>query len=345
MTMRRAVYRGTRERGRKLLEEAPFVHLAGLSDGGEPVLRTLDAAILDDALVFHGSPLGEKTAIVGRRVVAQAEKLVAHVPSYFTDPKRACPATTLYESVQVHGTLEEVTAQADKARALEALMTKLQPEGGYVPLSGDDPLYAKALESLLVIRLRLDEMDVKTKLAQNRSPGERAKILEGLWRRGHEGDAEAIERIQRASPPAPPLSFLVGPEGTTIAVAMLEDSERHEVAALLRGQYWLEDVSDDVVSEAYRRSPAVVCARSAAGELVGAARGISDGRVGWIYDVIVHPRLRRKKLGAALIRTLLDHPGIRSSKKIRLRTLDAEGFYATLGFRSLGEGFMERAGV
>ena len=53
---------------------------------------------------------------------------------YFSDGERACPATTLYRSAQAHGTLEEVTSRADKARVLQALMEKYQPEGKHVPI-------------------------------------------------------------------------------------------------------------------------------------------------------------------------------------------------------------------
>jgi hypothetical protein len=86
------------------------------------------------------------------------EEIVAAIPSTFLDPERACPATTYYESAQAHGTLHVVTDLADKARALQALMVKYQPEGGHVPITEDHPLYRKAVLGLLVAELRIERL-------------------------------------------------------------------------------------------------------------------------------------------------------------------------------------------
>ena len=58
--MRRAVYRGSEDEGRALLARAPAVHLAMVTDTGAPLLRTVNAVVVDDFLAFHGAPLGEK---------------------------------------------------------------------------------------------------------------------------------------------------------------------------------------------------------------------------------------------------------------------------------------------
>src|SRR5690242_21492519 len=86
------------------LAAAPVVHLASTTPDGAPLVRTLHGVIVDDALCFHAAPVGEKHEALGRAVVLAAEEIVATVPSYFLDPERACPATTLYRSVQLHGT-------------------------------------------------------------------------------------------------------------------------------------------------------------------------------------------------------------------------------------------------
>ena len=166
------------------LARAPFVRVATTTPRGEPVLRALNAAVVDDRLVFHGAPVGEKTEALGRECVVSAEEVVASVPSYFVDPERACPATTLYRSVQAHGTLDEVEDPREKARALAALLAKHQPEGGFVPIDHDHPLYKKTIASLLVVSVNLERLDGKSKLAQNRTPDEQRRIIESLWRRG-----------------------------------------------------------------------------------------------------------------------------------------------------------------
>ena len=84
------------------------------------------------------------------KVIGEAE-VIASIPSYFVDPERACPATTYYLSAQAHGTLALVTSHARKARIVERLMKKYQPEGGHVPIDGEHPLYKKAIAGLLAV--------------------------------------------------------------------------------------------------------------------------------------------------------------------------------------------------
>jgi len=90
------------------LAAANTVHIASSTTEGEPVLRVVHAVILDGWLLFHGAPAGEKMEAIGRRAVVSTEEVVASIPSYFVDPERACPATMLYRSVQVHGTIERI---------------------------------------------------------------------------------------------------------------------------------------------------------------------------------------------------------------------------------------------
>ena len=85
-------------------------------------------------------------------------------------------------------------------------------------------------------------------------------------------------------------------------------------------------------------SPAVVTARDAStGELVAFARATSDGRVAWIYDMIVRPDRRGSGAGSAVMQLLLDHPAVRSARRVRLTTRDAMTFYRRLGFVDLAE--------
>jgi nitroimidazol reductase NimA-like FMN-containing flavoprotein (pyridoxamine 5'-phosphate oxidase superfamily) len=198
--MRREIFRMPHERALALLRRVPLVHLASTTPDGLPVLRALDAAILDDAIAFHGSPTGEKTLCVGRPAVVAAEELVAHLPSWFSDPERACPATTLYRSVQVHGTLRAVEDPARKALALEGLMRRWQPEGRYRPIDPSDPLYRNALAGVQVLEVGFEQVDGKEKLLQNKRPEEILQLVERLRERNAPGDAAAIAAILEVNP-------------------------------------------------------------------------------------------------------------------------------------------------
>ena len=186
-----------------LVARAPVVRVASTTASGEPVLRTVHGVVVRGGVAWHGAPAGEKMETVGRAAVVAAEELVATVPSYFLDPERACPATTLYRSVEIHGAIEAVDDPAHKAEVLQALMEKLQPEGGHVPITATNPLYAKAVEGILILRVPLERLDGKAKLAQNRTPAERARLLAKLWERGQAGRSRGHRTDPRRQPRHP----------------------------------------------------------------------------------------------------------------------------------------------
>jgi ribosomal protein S18 acetylase RimI-like enzyme len=281
---------------------------------------------------FHGSPAGEKTSLVGRPVVASVEETVARLPSYFMDPEKACPATTLYRAAQAHGVLQAIEEPVRKARVLQRLMEKLQPEGGYVPLDAESPLYRAQVKGLFIAGLPLDALTTKAKLAQNRTPAQRALLLEKLWQRGGPGDVRALELIREANSGTPVPAFLSSPEGTALH-AWLEPSNATAAAALLAGEYWNDVFTTDDLVRAHLGSTAWVGARDTTGALVGTARALADGgKYAWVYDVCVRGDWRRRGLGKALMRLLLDHPAVRRCRVVRLGTRDAQALYQGFGF-------------
>jgi len=314
------------------LRQAPVFSLCGVLEDGQPVLRTLHGVVVDDLLCFHSSPKGEKTSLLGRPVVASAEEEVARIPSWFLDPERACPATTLYRSVQVHGELREVADPSQKARALQALMEKLQPGGGYVPITAADPRYAAQVKGLLVAGVSLERLDGKAKLAQNRSPRERTRLAQELWRRGAPGDARAIELLRAANPSLELPPFLAAPAGFSVH-PWLPASRVEEAVELLAGEYWNDVFTRDELERAHLGATAWVGATDGQGRLVATARAIADGaKHAWVYDVAVAAPARRGGLGQAVMRLLLDHPAVRGCRRVLLGTRDAQSLYARFGF-------------
>jgi predicted FMN-binding regulatory protein PaiB len=316
----------------QLLEQAPYVHLSAVLPNGRPLLRTINAAVLDGYVVFHGAAAGEKLEAVGRPVVLAAEEHVAQLPSWFTDDERACPASTLYRSVQVHGVLEQVDAPGEKALAVEALMNKHQPEGRHRPLDADSPLYKKELAAIWVARVPLTQVDGKSKLAQNRSPAERAKLLEQLWKRGAPADLRAVDLVLKANPGTPLPPFLAAPAGLSLVCAP-GPAHLAEAAALVEGAYWNQGLSRGDLEQAHASSSAWVAGLDERGALVATGRAISDS-VKWagVYDVMVAEPWRKRGVASALMRLLLDHPAVRAVRTVWLRTRDAQPLYRRFGF-------------
>lgn len=330
--MRKEIYRMERQEAIALFESAQVFHLATTRPDGMPVLRTLQGVVLDEAIAFHGAPVGEKMETIGRPAVVSVEEVVTTTPSYFLDPRRACPATTYYRSVQAHGVIEPVTDPAEKARVLGALMRKYQPEGGYEELEAEHPLYRGAIAGLLVCKIPFESLDGKAKLGQNRRPEELAVILEKLWERGHASDPSAIERILEGNPDLPMPSFLRGPAGTRL-VCQMAPREAEEVADLLGDAYWNTAMAHEQLVQAQLGSHAWVGAKDEAGRVIATARALSDGaKYAWIYDVMVAPEWRGHGVGKAVVRLILDHPKLRHAAFVRLGTRDAQGLYAQFGF-------------
>jgi len=308
--------------------------VASVGPDGEPLLRPLLGVLLDGDPCFHGGPRGAKGGLAGREAVVSVHETLATIPSYFVDPRRACPATTWYRSVQVRGRLEEIEDAEERAEVLRRLMVRFQPEGGYVPIAPEHPLYRNAIRGLMILRLRSREVVGRIKIGANRSPEERSRILEGLWRRGEPGDVEAVGEVLRLAPGLPTPAFLEAPEGTELLPCpAVHDDAVAGATALLEGQYWNVGCPSSVIAEAHAQADAWIAARDEGGRIVGTARAISDGaKHAWIYGVAVDRAWRGRGLGRAIMELLMDHPRLRRTEWIHLSTKDAQGFYEGLGF-------------
>jgi len=327
------LFRAPEELGWQLFARAPAVRFAAVSPEGMPILRTLNAVVLDGRICFHGGDHGEKLGLVGAHAVASYDEVVAEVPSYWIHPELACPASTYYVSAIAEGRIERSDDLERKARVLSAMMERFQPEGGYDPIRADDKRYAKVLAQLLIAELVPTRVSAKQKLGQHRSVAQLERVLEGLWRRGRAGDLGALRMIREAHPQRPVPAFLRGPLGSVLCVAP-DARDAGEVAALLEGQYWTSAFTLERMARAQLGSSAWVVARDpGTQEVLASARAISDhARFGYVLDVIVRPDLRRQGFGRALMELLLDHPVLRGVHALALRTRDAQALYRSLGF-------------
>ncbi|MEO1234930.1 MAG: GNAT family N-acetyltransferase [Myxococcota bacterium] len=333
--MRRAQLARPSDEGLSVLDVAPFAHLAWVDVDGKAQLRSVHALRFDGEIIFHGAKASAlaKEAAKGRAplVTLQAEQVLAPIPSYFIDPERACPATTLYRSVQVEGRLEPHSLSETKAAALTALMERFQPEGGYAPLSPQADIYRGEIKGVAVTRLVPEKVSARANLAQSKPLALKRQLIEALWARGAPGDLEAIERMRAVSEEDPaPEDWGAGPARFHVW-ATSEDAEA--VAAPLTRAYWNEGIPASDLIAAHLAATAWVLARGPQGDVVASARAVSDDtKHAWIYDVWVEPELRHRGIATQLIRILLDHPRMRRVRFVHLQTKDAQALYRRLGF-------------
>lgn len=272
-----------------LLARAPVVHLATTRPDGAPVLRAVHAAVVDGCVAFHGARTGEKAGCLGRPAVVAAEEVHASIPSWFIDPENAAVAGTFFESAQVHGTLAAVDAPGDRARVLEALMLKYQPEGRHRPVRAEDPFYAAELRATLVVRVVPERIEGKAKLGQNRSPEVLARILDRLADRGLPGDCRAIARV-RALVPA--LAGHVPPRAAQAASleevrAAVDRLDRGIVPLLATRARWVEAAATFKRNDDEARAPARVEQIIAKVRALAVAEGAPEAVVEETYRAMI----------------------------------------------------------
>lgn len=171
-------------------------------EDGWPHLTPLNYVYTNGKLYFHGSRAGQKMRDLSasEKVTFCVSKEYAIIPSYFTDPVIACPATAFFKSVLIYGHAETVTDLSEKALALEALMQKLQPEGGYKTIDEQDKDYTARLKGVAVVGISIDSLTSKFKFGQNLKEQERHSIIDGLKERSAEADKETIKLMERYCP-------------------------------------------------------------------------------------------------------------------------------------------------
>ncbi|MDH6673471.1 nitroimidazol reductase NimA-like FMN-containing flavoprotein (pyridoxamine 5'-phosphate oxidase superfamily) [Paenibacillus sp. LBL] len=179
-----------------------FGFLGTTDEAGIPRVTPLNFAYVNGAFYFHGSRMGEKMEHLRRTpaVCFTVADEYALIPSYFSDPEMACPATAFFKSVTAVGEVILVDDLEEKALAMEALMQKLQPEGGYRTIDASDRAYIPRLKGVAVIKLAPQRMSAKFKFGQNLKPERLNSVVEELECRGKHRDEETAELMCKYHP-------------------------------------------------------------------------------------------------------------------------------------------------
>ncbi|WP_309121952.1 pyridoxamine 5'-phosphate oxidase family protein [Paenibacillus sp.] len=184
------------------LREMTFGFLGTHGDDGYPHMTPINFVYEGGAFYMHGSRVGQKMRNLkaNERVTFAVAKEFALIPSYWTDPEMACPATAFFKSVFVRGSAVVVEDPEEKAAAFEAFMRKLQPEGGYEPITPQHPQYAKELKAVGMIKIVVDDMTAKFKFGQNWPEARTDHVSHELEQRGRPLDADTAELMRKYCP-------------------------------------------------------------------------------------------------------------------------------------------------
>lgn len=186
----------------QFLSEITFGFLGTVDDNGSPRVTPLNFVYDQGSFYFHGSRVGEKMNHMrsNDKVSFTVADEYALIPSYFSDPALACPATSYFKSVTVSGTAEIVDDLSEKGRIFTLFMKKLQPEGGYDPIDPVDPRYNSRLRGVAVMRIKSNHLSAKFKFGQNLSKAAIDNVISGLEHRGSTRDEETIEQMKKYCP-------------------------------------------------------------------------------------------------------------------------------------------------
>ena len=180
-----------------VLDNAEYGTLA-VCENNRPYAVPLNFVRVGKMLYFHGAQKNKKMQVLANNPYASFSVVenYALIDSDFSSTEGlACPATQFFKSVSTDGVMEMVESRAEKAQALEVLIRKLQPKGGYKPFS--DEAYDKALKSTAVYRMVPELVTCKFKFGQHLSEERFEMIVRHLQERGTEVDIRTVEEMKR----------------------------------------------------------------------------------------------------------------------------------------------------
>jgi nitroimidazol reductase NimA-like FMN-containing flavoprotein (pyridoxamine 5'-phosphate oxidase superfamily) len=181
----------------ELLDSTEYGTLA-VSYNDAPYAVPVNFVRIDDDIYFHGALSNKKMKILASNPkvsfsVVQNYSLIA---SFFSsDEGLACPATQFFKSVSIEGVVEMVESREEKAMVFEALMKKLQPEGGYKPFS--DAAYDTAIKATAVIKIVPSSLRCKFKFGQHVTKERFDMILSHLEERNTSIDKETVKMMKQ----------------------------------------------------------------------------------------------------------------------------------------------------
>jgi len=139
--------------------------ISSIDENGYPQIIPMNFVFINDVIYMHSHIRGEKLDNIRRnqKVGFEVDKSLEFLPSYFSDPTDASLADTLYISVVIKGNGSIVSDREEKTTALNGLIKKYQPEGGYEPIKPE----MDVLNEVEVIKIVPESLRGKYKIGQN----------------------------------------------------------------------------------------------------------------------------------------------------------------------------------
>ena len=165
--------------------------IASIDENGFPQVIPMNFVFINDTVYMHSHIRGEKLDNIRRdkKVGFEVDKSLEFLPSYFSDPTDASLADTLYISVVIKGNASIVSDKKEKTNALNGLMKKYQPEGGYEPIKPD----MDVLKEVEVIKITPKSLRGKYKIGQNMDMKARIDLARQILERNSTTAKETLD--------------------------------------------------------------------------------------------------------------------------------------------------------
>jgi len=181
----------SKERIIEFLSSQQTGRISSIDENGFPQIIPMNFVFINDAVYVHSHIRGEKLDNIRRnqKVGFEVDKSLEFLPSYFSDPTDASLADTLYISVVIKGNASIVSDKEEKTNALNGLMKKYQPEGGYEPIKPD----MDVLKEVEVIKIIPESLRGKYKIGQNMDMKSRIDLAKQILERNSPTAKETLD--------------------------------------------------------------------------------------------------------------------------------------------------------
>ena len=165
--------------------------ISSIDENGYPQTIPMNFVFINDVVYMHSHIKGEKLENIKRnqKVGFEVDKSLEFLPSYFSDPTDASLADTLYISVVIKGNASIISDKEEKTTALNGLMKKYQPEGGYEPIKPE----MDVLDEVVVIKIVPESLRGKYKIGQHMDRKSRVNLAKQIMERNSPTAKETLD--------------------------------------------------------------------------------------------------------------------------------------------------------
>ncbi|HET8719701.1 MAG TPA: pyridoxamine 5'-phosphate oxidase family protein [Candidatus Nitrosotenuis sp.] len=181
----------SKERIMEFLNQEHVGRICSIDKEGFPQAIPMNFVYLNDSIYMHSHTRGEKLENIrtNSKVGFEVDRELEFLPSYFSHPTDASQADTLYISVVIKGIGTIISDKREKVMALNGLMEKYQPEGGYEKISED----MEVVDEVAIIKVAPKTMHGKYKIGQHMDKMSRSILAKNILKRNSSSARETLK--------------------------------------------------------------------------------------------------------------------------------------------------------